>query len=413
MKEYLIKAKNASIQLRSAKTAEKNFILKNLYEILENSKQEIIEANNIDVIEAKKNGLKASLINRLILNDNRINSMIQGVKDILEQEDPVGIVEKGYRRPNGLTIHKVRVPLGVVGIIYESRPNVTVDAAALCIKSGNVAVLRGGKEARNTNLMLGRLIKKALKQVGFSEDCVVIVDDPDRTKILQMLKAKDFIDIIVPRGGEGLIKFCTENSLIPLVKHDKGLCHIYIDEFADLEKALKISIDAKIDRPEVCNAMETLLVNKNIANKILKKLVNKMTKLGVELRGCEKTLKYVNIYPAKEEDWETEYLDMILSVKTVENIDEAINHINKYGSMHSESIITENYTIANKFLESIDAAAVYVNASTRFTDGAEFGLGAEMGISTQKLHCRGPMGAYDLTTTKYKIYGSGQTKGQH
>lgn len=411
MKEYLQKAKEASLKLRTAETVVKNSVLKNLIEILQNSKQEIIEANNIDVIEAKKDGLKASLVNRLILNESRINGMIQGVKDILEQEDPVGTVVKGYKRPNGLTIHKVRVPLGIVGIIYESRPNVTVDAAALCIKSGNVAILRGGKEARHTNMKLGKLIQKALISSGLSENCIVIVDDPDRTKIMQMLKAKNEIDIIVPRGGEGLIQFCTEHSLIPLVKHDKGLCHTYIDRYANQEKAIKIAIDAKTNRPEVCNAMETLLVHEETADKIFPELLNKFISLGVELRGCEKTLKYADIYPAKDEDWDTEYLDMILSIKIVASIDEAINHINKHGSMHSEAIITENYTEANKFLENIDAAAVYVNASTRFTDGAEFGLGAEIGISTQKLHCRGPMGAYDLTTTKYKIYGSGQTKG--
>jgi glutamate-5-semialdehyde dehydrogenase len=413
MKEYFLKAKNASLKLKNSTTSERNSILKNIIETLENSKYEIMEANNIDVIEAKKYGLKSSLINRLILNEKRINAMIQGVKDILEQEDPIGIIDKGYNRPNGLTIHKVRVPLGVVGIIYESRPNVTVDAAALCIKSGNVAILRGGKEARNTNMKLGKLIKKSLKMSNFSENCIIIVDDPERTKIMEMLKAKNEIDIIVPRGGEGLIKYCTEHSLVPLVKHDKGLCHVYIDEFANFETAINVSIDAKVDRPDVCNAMETLLVHEKVAEAILPKLLNKFIALGVELRGCEKTLKYADIYPAKEEDWATEYLDMILSVKIVKSIDEAMEHINKYGSMHSESIVTESYSNANKFLDSVDAAAVYVNASTRFTDGAEFGLGAEMGISTQKLHCRGPMGAYDLTTTKYKIYGTGQTKGKH
>ncbi len=411
MKEYLLRAKKASLDLRCSTTNRRNSVLSNLIEILEQSKSEIIEANNIDVIEAKKNGLKASLVNRLVLNDNRIKGMIQGVKDILEQEDPVGVVDKGYNRPNGLKIHKVRVPLGVVGIIYESRPNVTIDAAALCIKSGNVALLRGGKEAVNSNLLLGKLIKKALVKSKFSEDCIVIVNDPDRVKIMEMLKAKDDIDIIVPRGGENLIRFCTENSLVPLVKHDKGLCHTYIDEFADPETAIKIALDAKTNRPEVCNAMETLLVHKKIADKIFPELLNKFITLGVELRGCERTMAYADIYPAKEEDWDTEYLDMILSVKIVDSIDEAIEHINTHGSMHSESIVTENYTNAEKFLDNIDAAAVYINASTRFTDGAEFGLGAEIGISTQKLHCRGPMGAYDLTTTKYKIYGSGQTKG--
>lgn len=410
MKQIFKDAKDAARQLMCATTLEKNTALEKIAEQLLNRKEEIYKANAIDVEAGKKNGLSASLVDRLILDEKRINSMVDGVKTIISQEDPVGIIENGFKRPNGLTIHKVRVPLGVVGIIYESRPNVTVDAAALCIKSGNVSILRGGKEAVHTNQILGQIIRDAVCQTGLPENAVFVIEDPDRTRIMEMLKAKNDIDIIVPRGGEGLIQFCTEHSLVPLVKHDKGLCHTYIDADADLEMAVSIAFDAKVDRPGVCNAMETLLVHKDIAPKVLPVLCKKYTDAGVELRGCTETVQLVPMTAATAEDWDAEYLDLILSIKVVGTIEDAITHVNLYGSMHSEAIVTENYSMSQQFLQAIDAAAVYVNASTRFTDGAEFGLGAEIGISTQKLHCRGPMGAYDLTTSKYQIYGSGQTK---
>lgn len=404
------KAKLASRKLMCATTAQKNTALQYIAEDILSRKDEIFKANAVDVEYAKEIGLSASMVDRLVLDEKRVKAMSDGVLTIMSQEDPVGTIEKGFQRPNGLVIHKVRVPLGVVGIIYESRPNVTVDAAALCIKSGNVSILRGGKEAVHSCRVLGEIITDALMRAGLPEYSVLIVEDSDRTKIMQMLKAKNDIDIIVPRGGEGLIQFCTEHSLVPLVKHDKGLCHVYIDSTANLEMAANIAFDAKVDRPGVCNAIETLLVHQDIAADILPSLCQKYVDAGVELRGCDAAVKLFKMIPATDEDWDTEYLDLILSIKVVGTIEDAIDHINTYGSLHSEAIVTDNFNRSQQFLTGVDAAAVYVNASTRFTDGAEFGLGAEIGISTQKLHCRGPMGAYDLTTSKYQILGTGQTK---
>jgi glutamate-5-semialdehyde dehydrogenase len=412
MKEIFDRVKKASRKLSYATTDTKNRALKLIAELLIEKQNIIFEKNQIDINDAKKSNLSPALIDRLVLNEKRFKSMIDGIYTIINSEDPVGIIEKGYKRPNGLTIHKVRVPIGVVGIIYESRPNVTVDAAALCLKSGNASILRGGKEAVNTNKILGEIISEAIERAGLDKDSVVIIEDKDRTKIMKMLKAKDDIDIIVPRGGEALISFCSEHSLVPLVKHDKGLCHTYIDKSADFDLAVSIAYDAKVDRPGVCNAMETLLVDEQIADKILPELCEKYIEAGVELRGCDKSVGIFDMKPANEIDWDTEYLDMVLSIKIVKDVYEAVEHINTYGSMHSESIIAENCNAVNFFMQSVDAAAVYHNASTRFTDGGEFGLGAEIGISTQKLHCRGPMGAYDLTTSKYQIYGNGQIKGK-
>ncbi|BAI80843.1 glutamate-5-semialdehyde dehydrogenase [Deferribacter desulfuricans SSM1] len=404
------KVKNASLTLMHLKSEKKDNVLKKIADLIDKSREKIKSENQKDIENGKRLGLNKALIDRLLLNDKRIDSMISGVMDIVAQDDPVGMIDRGFKRPNGLKIYKVRVPIGVIGIIYESRPNVTVDAAALCLKSGNASILRGGKEALNSNRILGDIIKEALVSEGLDDNLVYILEDPERKYIMDMLKAKDYIDLIIPRGGEGLIKFVTENSFIPVVKHDKGVCHTYIDKDADLEKAVKIAVNAKVQRPGVCNAMETLLIHKDVADEILPRLKKEYDRFGVELRGCEKVRNIIDINIATEEDWEAEYLDLILSVKVVESDEEAIEHINKYGSSHSESIVTENYTTAQKFLESVDAAAVYVNASTRFTDGAEFGLGAEIGISTQKLHCRGPMGAYDLTTTKYIVYGDGHIR---
>jgi len=403
-------AKQASYVLMGVNTDVKDKALTLIAEMLDAKRAEIKEVNKKDLEYAKKAGLSNAMIDRLELNDARIDGMIQAVVDIRAQVDPVGKIVDGYKRPNGLHITKVKVPLGVVGIIFESRPNVTIDAAALCLKSGNVSVLRGGKEAVHSNTYLGRLMKEAVKQAGLPEACVNIIEDPDRAIVMEMLKAKDDIDIMVPRGGKGLIDFCTEHSLIPLVKHDDGICHVYIDEFADMDMAVPIAVNAKCQRPGVCNAMETLLVHSSVAEIALKRLAEEYAEYNVEIRGCERTAEIIVCKEATEEDWRTEYLDYILSVKIVDSIDEAIEHINKYGSMHSESIVTESYTNSEKFLDMVDAAAVYVNASTRWTDGGEFGMGAEIGISTQKLHCRGPMGADDLTTTKYRIYGHGQIK---
>ena len=410
MNNFFKSAKDASYKLMKLSGGEKNSALKKIAELLDKNREFILKENEKDVINSVNMGLKDALVDRLTLNQNRIDSMIAGVLEIVAQEDPVGIVEKGYKRPNGLVINKVRVPIGVVGVIFESRPNVTVDAAALCLKSGNVSILRGGKEAVHSNLALGKVIKDALNSSGIDEGACIVLDDPDRKIMDAMLRAKGYIDIIVPRGGEGLINYCTEHSLIPLVKHDKGLCHLYVDEFADIKMAEEIAFNAKVQRPGVCNAIETLLVHDSVLKEFLDVMIPRFKSAGVEMVGSEMIASRYGIRVAHEKDWETEYLALKISIKNVASLDEAIEHINFYGSSHSEAIVTENYSNAMRFLHEIDAAAVYVNASTRFTDGAEFGLGAEIGISTQKLHCRGPMGAYDLTTTKYMIFGNGQIR---
>lgn len=410
MSNIFEKSKMASYSYMTETTDKKNRVLKKIAELLNSEREYIISENFKDLENGVKNNLSEALLDRLKLDNKRIDSMINGVNEIIAQEDPVGSIVSGYKRPNGLNIYKVRVPIGVVGIIYESRPNVTIDAAALCIKSGNVSILRGGKEATYSNTALGQIIKRALISEGIDENVCVVLNDPDRSLMNLMLKAKDYIDIIIPRGGEGLIKYCSEESLIPLVKHDKGLCHVYIDEFADIDKGINIAFNAKVQRPGVCNAIETLLVHKNIYKNVLDKLIPMYQNAGVEIVGCDKVAERFDVPKATEEDWNTEYLSLKISIKVVDSLTEAINHINKYGSSHSESIVTENYSNAQDFLNKVDAAAVYVNASTRFTDGGEFGLGAEIGISTQKLHCRGPMGAFDLTTTKYIIYGNGQIR---
>jgi len=410
MEDFLKLAKDASYQFMNEKTDKKNQILAKISELLNEKRDYIIAENSKDLENGVKNGLGSAILDRLKLDNKRIDSMINGVNEIIVQEDPVGSVVTGYKRPNGLVIYKVRVPIGVVGIIFESRPNVTIDAAALCIKSGNVSILRGGKEAKYSNIALGNIIREALKAEGVNENVCIVLEDEDRSLMKKMLKGKNYIDIIIPRGGEGLINYCTEESLVPLVKHDKGLCHLYIDEFADIKKGVEIAFNAKVQRPGVCNAIETLLIHRNIYRKVLDILIPKYQGAGVEIVGCKTVSADYNLPLATEEDWETEYLSLKISIKVVDSLDRAIEHINRYGSSHSEAIVTENYSNAQEFLNRVDAAAVYVNASTRFTDGAEFGLGAEIGISTQKLHCRGPMGAFDLTTTKYIVYGNGQIR---
>jgi glutamate-5-semialdehyde dehydrogenase len=410
MEDFLKLAKDASYQFMNEKTDKKNQILAKISELLNEKRDYIIAENSKDLENGVKNGLGSAILDRLKLDNKRIDSMINGVNEIIAQEDPVGSVVTGYKRPNGLVIYKVRVPIGVVGIIFESRPNVTIDAAALCIKSGNVSILRGGKEAKYSNIALGNIIREALKTEGVNENVCIVLEDEDRSLMKKMLKGKNYIDIIIPRGGEGLINYCTEESLVPLVKHDKGLCHLYIDEFADIKKGVEIAFNAKVQRPGVCNAIETLLIHRNIYRKVLDILIPKYQEAGVEIVGCKTVSADYNLPLATDEDWETEYLSLKISIKVVDSLDRAIEHINRYGSSHSEAIVTENYSNAQEFLNRVDAAAVYVNASTRFTDGGEFGLGAEIGISTQKLHCRGPMGAFDLTTTKYIVYGNGQIR---
>ena len=410
MEKSLEKVKAASRIIMNATASQKNDVLMNIVMLLKEHREQIYTKNIKDVEYAKSSGLQTAMIDRLTLDDKRFESMLNGVLNIVNQNDPVGSIDEGFKRPNDLIIYKTRVPIGVIGIIYESRPNVTIDAAALCIKSGNASILKGGKESANTNRILSNITREALMNAGLDKNAVLLFEDPERLYITKLLKAKNYIDLIIPRGGEGLINFVTENSLIPIVKHDKGLCHTYIDVDADIDKAISIAYNAKVNRPGVCNAMETLLINVNIAGKVLPKLASLYNKAGVEIRGCELTCKYAHVIQADEKDWDTEYLDLIISIKIVSSLEDAMDHIYKHGSGHSEAIITDNYTTAQRFVQYIDAAAVYVNASTRFTDGAEFGLGAEIGISTQKLHCRGPMGLKDLTTTKYIVYGSGQTR---
>ncbi len=396
-----------------SKTSEEkiNTALEGLKNLINKNREKIKSVNEIDIKNAKELNLKSSLIDRLLLNDKRIDGIINSIDTVIKLKSPVGEVIEGWRLENGLNIEKVRVPIGTIGIIYESRPNVTIDAAILCLKSLNSAVLRGGKEAINSNKLLSDLIKESLNENGINPNSIGFIDETDREGVKYMLKLNEYIDVIVPRGGEGLIKFVTENATMPVIKHDKGLCHMYIDEFADLEKALNVSYNAKVQRPGVCNAIETLLVHKNIANAFLPKFKELMDKANVELRGCDKTQTILkDIKEATEEDFKTEYLDLILSIKVVESLDEAIEHINTYGSHHSEAIITENYNNAERFLDEVDASCVYVNASTRFTDGGMFGFGAEIGISTNKLHARGPVGLKELTTYKYKIRGIGQIR---
>ena len=405
------KAHEAFFSLSKTNEDKINSTLESLKLLIDRNRKKIKEINEKDIENAKVMNLKSSLIDRLLLNDKRIDGIIQSIDTVIKLKTPVGEVIEGWRLENGLNIEKVRVPIGTVGIIYESRPNVTVDAAILCLKSLNTSVLRGGKEAINSNKLLSDLIKEALHENGINSDSIGFIDETDREGVKYMLKLNQYIDVIVPRGGEGLIRFVSENATMPVIKHDKGLCHLYVDESADLEKALSISYNAKVQRPGVCNAIETLLVHENIANVFLPEFKELMDKAGVELRGCKKTLGILkDIKEAKEEDFNTEYLDLILSIKVVENLDKAIEHINTYGSHHSEAIVTENYDNAERFLDEVDASCVYVNASTRFTDGGVFGFGAEIGISTNKLHARGPVGLRELTTYKYKIRGNGQIR---
>ena len=410
LNDILQNVKNASKKMATSSQIERKKLLENIALKLDERREEIKKANKIDIDSAKDMELSSALIDRLILTDKEIDGMIKAVREISMQKEVVGDIISGSTRPNGLKIRKVRVPLGVVGIIYESRPNVTIDSAALCIKSGNCAVLRGGKESINSNIVLSEIISDALENTGFSKDSIYLIKDIDRSIIKEIAQAKGLIDVIIPRGGENLINYVVDNAKIPVIMHNKGVCHVFIDESADYQDALSITFNAKVQRPSACNAMETLLIHKNAVDNVLVEIANMLQEVDVDLRGCPETLKLVDCRPAIEEDYYAEYSDLILAIKVVENIDEAINHINKYGSGHSESIITTNYYSAEKFLKEVDAAAVYVNASTRFTDGGEFGLGAEIGISTQKLHVRGPMGAEDLTTTKYMIYGSGQLR---
>ncbi len=410
MEDILKKVKDASRVVATLKGEIKRKVLNEMADRLEKYSNEIIEANKKDLEYAKENNLSSALIDRLLLDEKRIKSMADALRDIAKLKDPVGKVIDGWSIDNGLQIQKVKIPIGVIGIIYESRPNVTSDAAGLCFMSGNACILKGGKEAYHSNSVIIEVLRYVLEKNNLPVDAVSILPDYSRSGVEWLIKQDKYVDLIIPRGGEKLIKFVSENSKVPVVKHDKGLCHVYVHEGADLQKAVKIAVNAKVQRPGVCNAMETLLVDRAIAGEFLPKIKEEMEKNEVELRGCELTLEYIDIKPASEEDWHTEYLDKILSIRIVDNLDEAIEHIEKYGSGHSDSIVTENYSVAEEFLNRVDSACVYVNASTRFTDGGVFGFGAEVGISTNKLHARGPMGIDDLTTYKYKILGNGQVR---
>jgi len=411
IKEKVEKTKNVSSIISNLSTEEKNSFLEKLAQNIDKEKESIIKNNKKDVEKAKKMGYGSAFIDRLEISEKRVEKMIKSINDVRNLPDPAGKIIWENERPNGLIIKRKRVPIGVIGIIYESRPDVTIEASILCIKAGNCVILRGGKEARNSNRKLVEIMKKSLKETGIPADCVNLILSGGRKGVKYLLKLYQFIDLIIPRGGESLIKVVVENSLIPVIKHYKGICHTYIDKYADVDMALKVSFNAKVQRPATCNATETLLVHKDIAEEFLPKIAKMFEKAGVEIRGCEKTGKILKgIKKAKEDDWKTEYLDLIISIKIVNSVDEAIEHISKYGTSHSDAIITENKEIAEKFLKMVDSAAVYHNASTRFTDGGEFGLGAEIGISTDKIHARGPMGLEELTTYKYIIYGNGQIR---
>lgn len=413
--EYLIqigkKAKAAKENIRLLETARKNQILRQAAADLSAHAEEILRANEKDIEQGRKNGMSEGLLDRLLLTRERIAGIGEGLCQVADLEDPVGEVIGMKKRPNGLLIGQKRVPLGVVGIIYEARPNVTADAFGLCFKTGNVAILKGGSDAIHSNQAIVHCLRATLKDQGVEPDALLLIEDTSRETASAFMKLNAYVDVLIPRGGAGLIRAVVENSTIPVIETGTGNCHIYVDETADLTMAAEIILNAKTQRVGVCNACESLLVHKKVAEKLLPALAKRLAEKQVEIRGDEEVQRLVeDAVPASEEDWGKEYLDYILSIKTVSSVDEAIAHINHYNTGHSEAIITENYTHAQKFLDEVDAACVYVNASTRFTDGFEFGYGAEIGISTQKLHARGPMGLLALTTTKYIIYGNGQIR---
>lgn len=410
MKEFLQKAKESSRVVATLSTAIKNKTLLEFADALEENSCFIIEENIKDMKIARELDLSSAMQDRLYLNDSRIQDMANAIRQIASQTEPVGRVLDGWLTKDNLNIQKVSIPIGVIAIIYESRPNVTSDTAALCFKSGNVCVLKGGKEAENSNRAIAKIIQDVLEKNNLPKEIVSLLPDSSREGVAKLIVEDKYVDLIVPRGGEALIKFITQNSSIPVIKHDKGVCHTFIDKDANATKSINIVVNAKCQRPSACNSLETLLVHEEIASYILPGLQEELSAHGTILKGCPKTLGYIKIAPAKEEDFDIEYLENILNIKVVENLKEAIDHISKHGSGHSEAILSENYTAINKFLNEVDAACVYANASTRFTDGGEFGLGAEVGISTNKLHSRGPMGINDLTTFKYKIYGQGQVR---
>jgi len=405
------KAKAASRKLANISTEIKNNALFKMAAGLEKEAARLISENRKDLIEAEKKGLSKAMIDRLTLTPDRIKAMSDGLREVAALPDPVGEVLRMWRRPNGMEVGRMRVPIGLIGIIYESRPNVTADSAALCLKSGNGVLLRGGSEAVHSNNAIVEVLSRAGADAGLPEGAVSFIENPDRACVMEMLKLNQFIDLIIPRGGEGLIRMVSENSTIPVIKHDKGICHVYVDSKADLTMAEEICFNAKVQRPGTCNAMETMLVHQDVAKTFLPAIIGRMKKAGVEIRGCGQTKSIVpDIIAATDKDWDTEYNDLILNVKIVQTMEEAMGHIAAHGSQHSEAIVTNDYQNARRFQREVDASAVFVNASTRLNDGFEFGLGAEIGISTTRIHARGPMGLEELTSTKFIVLGNGQVR---
>ncbi len=403
-------AKEAAVVLARLSSNEKNNALKASADALEKNIHEVLEANKKDVEAAVANGIKGAFIDRLTLTEKRVKEMADGLRSVAALDDPIGEVLYMKTLDNGLKIGQKRVPMGVIGIIFEARPNVTADAFGLCLKAGSATILRGGKEAFNSNTTIVNIFRNALEHIGLPKDCVQMVEDTSRETATEMMRLNGYIDVLIPRGGAGLIQSVVQNSTVPVIETGTGNCHTYVDKSADLDMAVRIVINAKTQRPGVCNACESLLVHEDIAETFIPMVVKALKNNDVEIRGDKRFSEEDGVKHASEEDWGTEYNDLIISAKVVKNIDEAIDHIRKYSTGHSECIVTENYTNAQKFLDEVDAAAVYVNASTRFTDGGQFGFGAEIGISTQKLHARGPMGLKEITTTKYIIYGNGQIR---
>lgn len=406
-----MEAKEGAKALAKSSSKKKNLILLKMSEALRKNAKMLISENQKDIQFAEKKGLSKALIDRLTLNEKRINEMAQGLIEVTALSDPVGEITKMWQRPNGMTVGRMRVPIGVIGIIYESRPNVTADSTGLCLKAGNAVILRGGSEAINSNKAIVAVLRTVAKEEALHEGAITFIDIPEREAIMEMLKLEGIIDLIIPRGGEGLIRTVTENSRIPVLKHYKGVCHVFVDRDADLIMAEEICFNAKVQRPGTCNAMETMLIDEAIAEGFLPIMLKRFEDAGVELKGCPKTLSiYPNIVDVKEEDYYKEYLDLTLNVRVVKDLDEAMEHIAKYGSAHSDAIVTRDYDKAIRFLKEVDSSAVFVNASTRLNDGYQFGLGAEIGISTDKIHSRGPMGLEELTCTKFIVLGNGQLR---
>jgi len=406
-----LEAKKASAKLASLSSALKDFALESMAQALEARMDSIIAENQKDVDLAVQAGRPKALVDRLLLNEQRIRGMAEGLRQIKALPDPIGEIISGWTRPNGLQVAQRRVPMGVVGIIYEARPNVTADAIGLCIKTANAVVLKGGSEAIHSNKAIAEAMSEAAYKAGIPNGAIQLIEDTDRSSVIELMQLNGIIDVLIPRGGAGLIKTVVENSRVPVIETGVGNCHVYVDGECDWDMAVNVVVNAKTNRPGVCNAAETLLIDKKAAPELLPIIAEQLKEKGVELRGCPKAAQLIDgLIPATEEDWHMEYLDMILAIKVVDGIDEAISHITKYGTKHSEAIVTSNYLNGQKFSQEVDAAAVYVNASTRFTDGFEFGFGAEIGISTQKLHARGPMGLKELTTIKYVVLGDGQIR---